>query len=93
MSSGVSEGACLTWMYLELAAVASRSWVIPAVVLLYYLHDGLIPMRRYEIQYIGNTESDSIKQQHHVSSVNETKYSRIFYISTILNYFMFFELP
>ena len=77
MSSGVSEGACLTWMYLELAAVASRSWVIPAVVLLYYLHDGLIPMRRYEIQYFENTDSVSIKQ-HRVSSVNETKYLCIF---------------
>ena len=77
-------------MYLELAAVASRSWVIPAVVLLYYLHDGLIPMRRYEIQYFENTESVSIKH-HRVSSVNETKYSAFFIFPLFLTFF--FELP
>lgn len=45
---GLTSVGCTLWLDFQLVAITSRSWIIPSVVLLFHLHDGLIPIKRLE---------------------------------------------
>ena len=45
-AEGPPAGTCLAWMYFQLAAVAARSWSLPAVSLLLHFYDGAVPISR-----------------------------------------------
>jgi len=43
----VSGGLCSSWVFLQLAGVSVRSWLTPVTVLIFHLHHGCIPIKRY----------------------------------------------